>query len=242
MLEDTAQGFVPGGHEGIVTGQLHAVAQQGYLLRPGERPTSIHLIIDGWAARYRLLGDGRRQITALFVPGDFCDLAWLREARPIQHVIALVPVRTAGVAIRDMRRLMAADAPASRLLWQEMLSVADASSEWLVNLGRKTAIERIAHLFCELTERIGRVDEAGTSSCEMPLTQADIADTTGLTAVHVNRVLQEMRAEGLIELHSRRLLIFDIERLRRISFFQPHQIDRRLKERCRSLVRIAGPA
>jgi CRP-like cAMP-binding protein len=157
-------------------------------------------------------------------------------------MMAIVPLRTASISMREVRRLTHSDAAGSRLLWQEMLGAAEAGSEWLVNLGRKTAIERIADLFCELADRIGRLAGDGSGSCEMPLTQADIADTTGLTAVHVNRTLQEMRAAGLIELHSRRLVIIDIERLRRIAHFQPYPIDRSLKAQCRALVRIAGPA
>ncbi|MGQ7451865.1 Crp/Fnr family transcriptional regulator, partial [Streptococcus suis] len=85
---------------------------------------------------------------------------------------------------------MARDPSVNKLFWNELRQMIDSQAEWAVNLGRKTAIERIAYLFCEMTERIGRVATGGPSTCEMPLTQVDIADSTGLTPVHVNRVLQ----------------------------------------------------
>lgn len=201
-------------------GTLHAVPQHGYLARPAEPRTFVYLIIDGWVARYRLLSDGRRQIIALHLPGDLCDLSWLGAGHAADHYIAVAPTRTARIAVDAVRQALSSGRTIGRLLWDEMRQQNERLGDWMVNLGRKNAIERIAYLFCELAARIGRVSDDGPSGCNMPLTQIDIADAAGLTPVHVNRVLQEMRATGLIQLQARRLKIPDFAKLSRLAVYR----------------------
>ncbi|QKS00554.1 Crp/Fnr family transcriptional regulator [Sphingomonas sp. CL5.1] len=209
-----------------------------YLARPGERLTHIFLLIDGWAARYRLLSDGRRQITAVFVPGDFCDLAWRRARTTTQHVIALTPIRALRIDIGEFEHHVECDPGIRAIVENEAHLASETQCEWLVSLGRRTAMERLAHLFCELVERIGRVSGNGSGTCEMPLTQVDLADVTGLTPVHVNRTLQQMRRAGLIELKSKQLRLRDFSRLRKIAFFRSNAEGRRFRNNVFGALRL----
>jgi len=197
---------------------LESRRANSYLARPGDRMKHIFLLIDGWAARYRLLNDGRRQITALFLPGDLCDLAWRSGDGATQHVIAITAIRALRIDLWALERQLDCDPAARAAVDREAHLVAEAQCEWLVSLGRRNAVERLAHLFCELAERIG--GRSGSGQFELPLTQTDMADITGLTPVHVNRTLQQMRRSGLIELKSRQLRLRDFARIKKIAFFR----------------------
>jgi CRP-like cAMP-binding protein len=192
-----------------------------HLARSGERPDHLHQILQGWAGRYRLLSDGRRQITGLYLPGDLCDPCWLDGGRAVQSVVALTPIQATRTLRREMESQAAEDVGLMKFLWRQTQFTQQIQAEWLVNLGRKNAMERLSHLLCELYTRLSSAGAADQKSCEMPLTQLDLADLAGLTPVHVNRTLQEMRSMQLIELQSRRLTILDWESLRRIGWFDP---------------------
>ncbi|MBV8238493.1 MAG: Crp/Fnr family transcriptional regulator [Sphingomonas sp.] len=199
--------------------RLIARKAHSYLARPGDETTHIYLLIDGWAARYRLLSDGRRQITALYVPGDFCDLAWRRTPTAPQHVITLTPVRAVRIETATLERLVECDPLARHIIRKKAHLESERLCEWLISLGRRNGLERLGHLFCELVERAGQMSK-GCGSCEMPLTQVDLADITGLTPVHVNRTLQQMRRSGLIDLSAKKLRVHDLPALRKIAFFK----------------------
>lgn len=198
---------------------LHYVRAHQSLAREGELQHHVHLISEGWACRYKLLPDGRRQITALFLPGDYCELGWTCDAAASQHVVALTNVRTVRLPCRDLRQKAVNDPEVHDFLLHDVRVSADMQTEWIVNLGRKSALEKLSHLFCELYYRLKAAKLTCGDQCAMPLTQLDLADITGLTPVHVNRTLQEMRTLGLIELRSRWLRIPDIKRLRQVALF-----------------------
>ncbi len=185
-----------------------------YLAREGDEPAALYRIEEGWACRFRLLNDGRRQITALFLPGEYCEPQWALGHRPVQPVVALTGVRATRIACAPAGERSPDD---QRRLWNALAAAADRQADWLVTLGRRTARERIAHLLSEIYERMGQVGLTYGQQCAMPLTQIDIADITGLTPVHVNRTLQAMRAEALIELQSRWLRIPDVAALRQAA-------------------------
>ncbi len=206
--------------EGL-SGSSFSVRQHQHLGRAQDRPDHLHQIHTGWAGRYRLLSDGRRQITALYLPGDVCDPCWLDGSRTIQSVVALTPLKTTRAPRRELEAQAAIDAGLEQFLWQQTRFAQQIHAEWLVNLGRKNAMERLAHLLCELYCRLSLAGHATGPSCEMPLTQLDLADLAGLTPVHVNRTLQEMRGMRMIELHSRRLTILDWPSMRRMAWFDP---------------------
>lgn len=194
------------------------------IIQEGDRPETVNLFLDGWACRYKQLEDGRRQIVAFFVPGDLCDIH-VYVLREMDHAIAAItPVRLATVPREILLDTMDRHPRITRALWWESLVNAAIQREWTVNIGRRTALERLAHLFCELFLRLRAVGLAEGSTCPFPLTQLELADATGLTNVHVNRTLKEMRNAGLILLKSRQLTVPDLAALQKAALFNPNYL------------------
>ncbi|TXM98889.1 Crp/Fnr family transcriptional regulator [Methylobacterium sp. WL64] len=194
------------------------------LVREGDAPDGVFLVMKGMAFRHKLRATGTRQIMAYLVPGDLCDLdvALLSEMdHTITAVSACEVVRLTPEMVAD---LLANHPQIARGLRKAQLVDEATLREWLVNIGRRSAAERLAHLFCELLLRMRAVGLASGDSYELPVTQIDLADTTGQTPVHVNRTLQELREQGLIELRSRRLKILDLPRLRALAEFRPNYL------------------
>jgi CRP-like cAMP-binding protein len=203
---------------------VREIAPRRDVLREGDSPRSLLVLLEGWACRYKTLPDGRRQIVDFFVPGDVGDLNG-HVAREMDHNIgAITPLRVAEIAREDIERLMAERPRVTEaLVWNELVTVS-VQREWTLNVGQRTAYERIAHLLCEMFFRLRLVGLTDGNSCDFPPTQNDLADATGLTAVHVNRTLQELRRDGLIELQGRRLTILDVDALMRAGTFNPNYL------------------
>jgi CRP-like cAMP-binding protein len=189
------------------------------LIREGDQPRAVNLILEGWACRYKQLPDGRRQTVHFFVPGDLCD-ANVFILEKVDHSIAsITALKYAEIAPADFETLMAQSPALVRAFWLNELVNASVAREWVANVGQRSAFERIAHIFCEMFLRLESLDLTEGNSCDWPLTQADLADATGLTPVHVNRTLQQLRARELVELSGRRLVVPDLDALRRVSLF-----------------------
>lgn len=196
------------------------------IISEGEKPEHVHVVLDGWAARYKTLPDGSRQILAFLIPGDFADLH-VTILREMDHgIVALVPSRVAYVPHRQMEELPLHRPQLARALWRATLIDEAVLRSWIVNLGRRDAAERIAHLFCELHARMALVGLVSDGQFRLPLTQEVIADATGLTPVHVNRVLQRLRSDALIVLERGELEILDAAALRRLAGFDPNYLHR----------------
>ena len=194
------------------------------IAREGDRPKDVHLILSGWACRYKQLEDGRRQVVSFFLPGDLCDLN-IFILREMDHSIGTItPVSIADLS-RDFFDEMSADHP--RIItafWWESLVNAAVQREWTMNLGQRTALERMAHLLCEIFFRLRIAGLTREESCDFPLTQADLADATGLSKVHVNRTLQELRSAGLIVLKGKMLAVPNLERLMSAGMFNANYL------------------
>lgn len=184
---------------------------QQLLMRENEAPTALFHIVEGWACRYHKLPDGRRQITALYLPGECCDPTWILGHRPRQPIMALTIVRAVPSPCRLPIDHRSEDDPA---LWKKLAINCERQATWLVSLGRKSAVERLAYLLLELFERMRRAGLTYGPQCALPLTQTEIGDVTGLTPVHVNRTLQSLRARGLVDLQSKWLRILNAQGLR----------------------------
>ncbi len=191
------------------------------ILRDGDQPTHCCLIVDGWACRYKLLNAGRRQILSFHIPGDILDLQSLHVPTMDHSLTTLTKAVIAFIPHESLRELIADFPSIAAMLWRDSLIDAGIFREWLVSLGRRSAFEHVAHLFCELYLKLQAVGLAGDYRCPMPITQADLADALGLTSVHLNRVLQEMRGQTLITLRKRMLVIEAWDELLRISEFDP---------------------
>lgn len=194
------------------------------IVREGDKPHNLYLLLSGWACRYKTLPDGRRQIVALFLPGDLCDLH-IYILKEMDHSVgALTSLKAAEIGRDDFEQLLSEHPRITQALWWDELVKIAIQREWTVNLGQRSAYERIAHLLCECFLRLRTVGLTTDNSCPFPLTQVDLADATGLTAVHVNRTLQELRKDGLIELHSRTLSIPDLSALKAAGLFNDNYL------------------
>jgi CRP-like cAMP-binding protein len=171
--------------------------------------------------RARDLRAGHRQITELHIAGDFVDLHSLTLKQLDHEVITLSPCQIAVVPHESLRKITEEQPHLTRVLW--LMTDIDAAihREWAVSMGRRSAMSRIAHLMCEMLLRLQVVGRAEDASYELPLSQAELSECVGLTPVHTNRTLQEMRGRGLIELVNRRLTILDLEALKTVGEFDP---------------------
>jgi CRP-like cAMP-binding protein len=194
------------------------------LIREGENPKYVHLMIDGWACRYKTLPDGRRQVVAFALPGDFCDLN-VYVLKAMDHSVgAVTRLSVADIAREEMDELTSSRPRVAQAIWWESLVNNAIQREWTLNLGQRTAYERIGHLLAEIYLRLRTIGMTQGNCCDFPLTQIDLADAAGLTSVHVNRMLQELRRDGLISLERKRLRIADIRKLMEVSLFNPNYL------------------
>lgn len=194
------------------------------LVSEGERPSASTLLVSGFAARTSVVKTGERQITAFHVPGDFIDLHSFLIKEMDHAVVALTPVTIAQVPHAAIERLTERFPHLTRLLWLMTLLDGAVHREWLVGLGRLSALARAAHLFCELGLRLEAVGVGSAREFEFPVTQSDLADAMGLSAVHMNRVIQELRARGLLAWQGAGVVLPDLEGLRALAEFDPRYL------------------
>jgi CRP-like cAMP-binding protein len=199
------------------------------IVRAGVPLSECTLLVDGIVCRYKDLADGARQIMELHVAGDFLDLHSFLLKQLEHHVGSMTHVRMAMVPHEAIRRITETHPHLARALWFSTLLDAAIHREKILSVGRRSAVARIAHLLCELSVRLRVVGMADERSYKLPLTQADLADATGLTSIHVNRMLKQLRDGGLATFRGGEVVIHDWEGLRRIAEFDPRYLylDRR---------------
>ena len=178
----------------------------------------LHLVIKGWAARFQTLEDGSRQITDFILPGELCDLSRMGQGAA-DIAVALTPLRVALLDRGAMRRAMGEYPKLAEALMQLAFDEEAILRTWVVCLGRREKREHTAHLLCELHERLRRAGLVYDHEFDMPLTQEELADALGMTAVHTNRVLQSLRKDGLISTERHHLRLLQLDRLKKIGEF-----------------------
>lgn len=194
------------------------------LICEGDPLDSVRILLSGWLCRYKALENGRRQILNFVLPGETCD-AYAYLLSTIDHSIgAITPVVYAEIKRSRFEKLVASNQPLAEAFWCETLLTTTIQREWAVNLGRRIALERVAHMLCELFERLRPVGLIEGNTCNFPITQTDLADATGLSVVHLNRTLQELRSAKLITLRERTLTIDDLDGLKQIALFSPNYL------------------
>lgn len=191
------------------------------VVRSGEELDSSLLLLDGWMARSKDLAGGERQVTELHIAGDFADLHGFTLGRLDHDVIALTNCRAAVVPHDRLREITEKFPRLCREYWFATCVDGAIHRELALSLGQRSAIGRMAHLFCELYVRLEVVGRAHDDGYEFPLTQRELSECLGLTVVHANRTLQELRRRGLIELESRYLTIRDRRGLDGVAEFDP---------------------
>lgn len=199
--------------------RIRLIGPRGDVSREGETSRCLFAILEGWAVRTKSLEDGRRQIVSFALPGDVCEQSALLLSKTDHGLCAVTPVTVAEITPALLTDLSNASVRLSlALTWSDLVSSA-VQREWTVNLGQRSAIERMAHLICELFFRLRAIGMTHDLTCELPVTQAMLADATGISAVHVNRTLQELRASNLITLRGKHLTIHDLEALQATAHF-----------------------
>jgi CRP-like cAMP-binding protein len=204
--------------------RVRMVGAREDVIAEGDRPRLVNLILEGWACSYKYLPDGRRQIIAFFLPGDLCDLNLFILSEMDHSIGTITPSKVAEIQPALLDEITMRHPRVTQALWWETLVAGAIQREWTVNVGQRSALERIAHVMCELILRLRAVGLTSGDSCEWPLTQAELADTCGLSPVHVNRTLQELRAAGLISLKGRRLTVPDLEALKDAAMFNTNYL------------------
>lgn len=200
-------------------------AAEHTLIHEGVATNHICLVVEGLACRFKMLAGGGRQILGYLIPGDLCDVHFTLFNRPDHGVMLLSDSQIVQIPIATLAQMIAFYPNIGRALALAGLVDAATLREWLLNVGRRDAIEKLSHFFCEMAVRfraIGRVSDDG--SFDLPVNQTTLADTVGLTAVHINRVLQRLRGDGLIRLRHRRLTILDLARLTAIAGFDEYYL------------------
>ena len=187
------------------------------------------VMLEGWAFRYKVLPNGGRQIMAFLMPGDACDLNVGLLAEMDHSIQTQTQARVVKVERQTMDALMTDHPGVARAMYMAQLVDEGTLRAWIVSLGRRSSPERAAHLLLELYVRGVRSGIAREDTMELPLSQVVLADALGMTPVHVNRVLQELRRSGAVELQRRVLRILDPVALTRISGFDASYLHKRLR-------------
>ncbi|HEX3424366.1 MAG TPA: Crp/Fnr family transcriptional regulator [Sphingomicrobium sp.] len=204
--------------------EIRRIPADQLVIRAGEELSSSLMLLDGWMARSKDLAEGERQVTQLHVAGDFADLHGFTLKRLDDDIATLSDCRVAVVPHERIRDITERYPRLARAFWFSTNVDAAIQRELALSLGQRSAISRMAHLFCELYVRLNIVERASHDSYEFPLTQRELSECLGLTVVHANRTLQELRRRGLVELQSRHLTIRNRLGLEGVAEFNPNYL------------------
>ncbi len=186
----------------------------------GDVPRNVHVVLEGWGCRYKLLEEGQRQVMALFVPGDMCDLHVQILTETDHGIGVLTDATVAQISPACVKALT--DNPRINLALNWATLVDEGTlREWLVNIGQRPADQRLAHLICELHVRLRAVGMADEGGLDLPLTQAQLADIPSMSPVHINRTLMTLRGADLIRTEGRFVAIPNFDRLAEFAGFEP---------------------
>ena len=202
-------------------GPLRSYGPHEDLIREGDHSMGVPVVVSGFACRHKMLPDGRRQIIGYFLPGDMCDARVFILKRMDHTISTLAPTTIANLPREAILDITSRYPRLTRAFWWNTLVEEAIVRQWLVNIGQRTALERLAHLFCEIYVRLQVVGLATPAGCELPVTQSELADTVALSTVHVNRTLKELRRVGLVSMSSKSLTIHDMPGLRALAMFDP---------------------
>jgi CRP-like cAMP-binding protein len=202
-------------------GELRDYPADRTFIREGQELSVSTLLLDGLVCRYKDLRNAERQITALHIPGDFVDLHSFSLKRLDHNLMTLTPCRVALVPHERLLEITETLPHLTRLLWFSTNLDASIQREWELSLGRRTAVAKAAHLFCELRARLSLIGMADEQGYQLKLTQTELAECIGLTAVHVNRTLRELRERELMEFRRGEVTMLDLPGLERLAEFRP---------------------
>ena len=199
--------------------QVRAVEPGAYLVREGDVPGHCCVLLSGFAYRHKIVGDGGRQILSVHITGDAVDLQHALLDLADHNVQTLTRLDAAFIPSEAIAEIAARHPAVGRAMWIDTLIEGSVHREWIANVGRRDSRTRLAHLLCELATRQKAAGLSEGDDYQLPLTQEQLADATGLTSVHINRVLQALRADGVIAMEKKRVTISDWNRMTQIGDF-----------------------
>jgi CRP-like cAMP-binding protein len=205
-----------------------SIAEGAEIQQEGETPTDACLLLSGLLCSFKMCGDGNRQLLSLHLPGDMPDLQTLYLDCTDHGLVAVCPTRVGYIPYDALRDLMAHEPLVAALLVKRMSVDSSIFREWIVNIGRRHALSRMAHLFCEYFVRQRAMGIGSDNVVSLPLTQAELGDATGLSAVHVNRVMQELRRRGLISSRGNHHRVIDWRGLVEVGDFRADYLHLRM--------------
>ncbi|AZO82162.1 MULTISPECIES: Crp/Fnr family transcriptional regulator [unclassified Bosea (in: a-proteobacteria)] len=189
------------------------------IVSEGERTKQCCLVIEGLVCRYKIVGSGERQILSLHIPGDIPDLHSL-HIEEMDHSLGTLTAATVGFIPHDaVRRITRASYRVAEAFWREALIDASIFREWMVGIGRRSAPSRIAHFLCEFITKMKAIGLSDGHTCNLPMTQTEIADALGLSTVHINKKLRELRQAKLVRIRANRITVLDWDKLCELGEF-----------------------
>lgn len=215
--------------ETVTSNPRRYVARQD-LIREGDEPGPVFVVLEGWVCRYKILPSGARQIMAFLMPGDACDLHIKLLAQMDHSIQAVTTAMVATVSRTEMQTMMHGHPNVARAMYTAQLVDEGIMRAWIVSMGRRSSTERVAHLICELYLRARSIGLTGEGEFALPLSQLVLADALGMTAVHINRVLKELRLAGAMALRRGSVTIMDPVKLVQIAGFDENYLHRRLRQ------------
>jgi CRP-like cAMP-binding protein len=221
---------------------LKTLESSTYIVREGDPPSYCGVIVTGFAYRQKITGDGLRQIIAIHIPGEAVDFQNLFLDVADHSVQMLTRGEVAMVARRDFQELARARPSIGHAILVNILIDSSIFREWVLNVGRRDARSRLAHVLCEFAVRLQAQGLAEEYGYELPMTQEQLADALGLTPVHVNRVLKALEAEGLISRHRRAVTFPDWEKMRQVADFNQRYLHLEPQEAGSGIWREEEPA
>jgi CRP-like cAMP-binding protein len=204
-----------------IIGPRRTVSAGADVVEDGSSPAFSTVLLEGFCCRYKLLRQGRRQILAFQIPGDLLDLSSYVLPRMDHGIAALTRCAVAPLAHTEIRRITERFPNLRHLLWRDSLVDSSIVRTWLTGVGRRRAASRMAHLLCELHHRLKAVGLVTETKFQLPVTQGDLADALGLSAVHVNRTLKKLRIQKLVAISGQSVTILNGEGLRTVAGFDP---------------------
>jgi CRP-like cAMP-binding protein len=202
-------------------GQIKQVPAHKDFVHLGEVVDHACLLVEGFVGRFGQNGEGLRQLSCLHIAGDMADLVSLVSPKTGWGLTALTDVTILRVPHRELRRVAVAYPAVAEAFWRDCVADGSIFSEWVVNVGRRDAIARLSHLLCEMALRCERAGLGSRQSFRLPLTQADLADATGMTGIHVNRTLKALRTQSIVSMYSGTVTVHDWDALVRVGDFDP---------------------
>ncbi|MEG3085390.1 Crp/Fnr family transcriptional regulator [Sphingomonas sp. PB2P12] len=213
----------------LATARSRRFAAKQDLIREGDRPGPVFVMLEGWACRYKVLPSGTRQVLAFLMPGDACDLHIGLLGEMDHSIQTITPARVATIERTDMDTLMDRRHGIAKAMYISQLVDEGTMRAWITSMGRRTSTERVAHLMCELYLRARNIGLTNEATLSLPMSQILLADALGMTNVHINRVLKELRLAGAMALRRGSLDIIDPNLMIRIAGFDEGYLHRRLR-------------